>query len=64
MFHKTAVKCVLMFVDYDECAVNNGNCQQLCYNLIPGHQCDCLEGYTLDEDGQTCKGLFQITCAF
>ena len=55
-FYKTSVIHVLMFVDYDECAVNNGDCQQLCNNLIPGHRCDCLEGYTLDGGGGTCNG--------
>ena len=56
MLYKTSVTRVLMSVDYDECAVNNGDCQQLCYNLIPGHQCGCLEGYTLNRNGQTCNG--------
>ena len=56
MLYKISVIRVMMFVDYDECAVNNGDCQQLCDNLIPGRRCDCLEGYALDEDGQTCNG--------
>ena len=56
MLYKISVTHVLMSVDYDECAVNNGDCQQLCYNLIPGRQCDCLEGYTLNGNGQTCNG--------
>ena len=48
------------FIDYNECVVNNGDCDQLCYNLIPGHQCGCEDGYVLQEDNQTCTGYYEI----
>ncbi|XP_013393617.1 sushi, von Willebrand factor type A, EGF and pentraxin domain-containing protein 1 [Lingula anatina] len=42
-------------VDIDECAVNNGNCDQRCENLPGRHMCSCtIPGYVLDNDGKTC----------
>ena len=35
---------------------NNGGCQQLCVNELPGFVCDCRAGYTLDMDGFNCSG--------
>jgi len=37
--------------------VDNGNCSHNCTNLIPGHQCSCLDGFILDsDDNRTCSG--------
>ena len=47
---------LLLFSDYNECVVSNGGCEQLCFNLIPGHQCGCHDGFELHENGQTCNG--------
>jgi deleted-in-malignant-brain-tumors protein 1 len=44
--------------DYNECLVDNGNCSQICSNLIPGHQCSCIDGYELDDDQRNCSGIF------
>ena len=46
----------LLISDYDECVDDNGGCEQLCINLIPGHMCDCYGGYNLGDDGQSCNG--------
>ena len=40
--------------DFNECVVNNGGCDQICINTIPGHWCDCNDGYSLDNDNITC----------
>lgn len=45
-----------MTVDEDQCAENNGGCQQNCLNEIPGYNCSCEPGYTLNEDGFSCDG--------
>ena len=45
-----------LYTDYNECLVNNGNCSHNCTNLIPGHQCSCLDGFILDRDNRTWKG--------
>ena len=34
--------------DDNECARNNGNCQQLCVNTPGSFRCECREGYTAD----------------
>ncbi|KFB52683.1 AGAP003702-PA-like protein [Anopheles sinensis] len=43
------------FTDIDECAVNNGGCQQECKNTIGSYLCSCRNGYTLHDNGHDCK---------
>ena len=40
--------------DYNECAIDNGGCDQICINTIMGQKCECDEGYSLDSDGSSC----------
>ena len=42
--------------DIDECAVNNGGCDQNCTNTEGSFYCSCQMGYNLNEDGRTCDG--------
>lgn len=35
---------------------DNGGCEHICHNMIPGHACECRAGYTLQDDG-TCTGV-------
>ncbi|XP_052891850.1 tolloid-like protein 1 [Anopheles moucheti] len=43
------------FTDIDECAVNNGGCQQECKNTVGSYVCSCRNGYTLHDNGHDCK---------
>ncbi len=43
-------------LDIDQCMTDNGNCQQICNNTLPGFLCDCRDGYALNSDGYTCDG--------
>nr|AID23683.1 tolloid [Hofstenia miamia] len=43
------------FSDYDECKINNGGCQQICKNTPVSRNCSCQPGYTLHQDGKSCK---------
>ncbi len=44
-------------LDVDECGgVDNGGCDQLCYNSHGSSWCECRAGWTLDPDGKTCRG--------
>ena len=45
---------IILSTDYNECVNNNGGCDQICINTIPGHHCDCYDGFTLDSDNITC----------
>ena len=47
--------------DYNECAINNGGCEQICINTIMGQKCGCDEGYSLDSDGASCIANAQCT---
>lgn len=42
--------------DVDECAKNNGNCDQMCENSPGSYQCKCRSGFSLDADKHTCNG--------
>lgn len=43
-----------MFIDVDECLVDNGNCSDICINTIPHYHCDCTDGDELDATGFSC----------
>ena len=45
-----------LFLDIDQCTNNNGGCQQICTNLLPGYACSCYSGFVLTDDGITCSG--------
>ena len=44
------------FIDINECAVNNGNCQHNCINTAGSYYCKCKTGYQLQPDKHGCKG--------
>jgi len=53
--------CLISVVvsDKDECAVNNGGCQQVCKNTVGSYQCSCQNGFTLHANKHDCKeGIF------
>ena len=56
------IRCVselqflFFLLDTNECASNNGGCDQNCFNQIASYYCTCNEGYTLDGDKHTCNG--------
>ena len=43
--------------DINECA-NSNPCEQNCINTDGGYNCSCKNGYTLNEDGYSCNGIF------
>ena len=48
-------QAVLKTADENECEAGTSGCEQLCIDLVPGFECDCEAGYTLDKtDGTSC----------
>ena len=43
-----------MHADVNECAVNNGGCQQMCNDSTPGYSCNCYSGYMPAANGLNC----------
>jgi len=55
----------IIFLDVqsnNSCAVNNGDCDQLC-NVTSNNTsyCSCFEGYRLSSDGKSCTGECYMT---
>ena len=46
----------MSFTDYNMCRLNNGGCSHLCINNEGHDECQCRDGYKLNEDGKTCTG--------
>ena len=47
------------FIDVNECAVNNGGCDQVCTNTQGSYQCGCNPGY--NKTGHQCHGMFTVS---
>lgn len=58
IFH---MKHDILFVDINECGVNNGNCSHICVNEIPFYHCDCPSDGQLDPTNRTC--IFNANCS-
>ena len=53
-----------MYVDINECLVDNGGCEFSCTNLEGinnttglGYQCECDNGYQLAPNNHDCEGM-------
>lgn len=53
-------QCISMFIDIDECTIDNGGCQQICHNVEGSRACDCEDGYTRDDNLITCTGELEL----
>ncbi|XP_071940998.1 mucin-like protein [Antedon mediterranea] len=47
------IKCY----DIDECQTTQHDCEQSCTNSSPGFECDCYDGYRLQQVSGTCVGM-------
>ena len=47
--------------DINECAANNGGCEDICINGIGSFRCQCGHGHVLDYNGRTCSGIIKET---
>ena len=49
-------------LDFDECQSNQTNsCSQLCINVPGSYSCACQNGYSLNDDKESCDGTYDIT---
>ncbi|GIY55955.1 tolloid-like protein 1 [Caerostris extrusa] len=53
--HQLIPLCQSRLNDQDECASNNGGCQQICKNTVGSYQCSCHNGFILHPNGHDCK---------
>ena len=56
-FNGTALYSSILILDVDECATENGGCNQVCDNTLGNYTCSCnIPGFEVGEDGHTCYG--------
>jgi hypothetical protein len=48
-------------LDFDECGVDNGGCEQICTNTIGSFNCTCNAGFELAYDRRTCNDIDECT---
>ena len=46
---------IIIHIDIDECATDNGGCQNTCTNTAGGFYCSCDDGFEL-ENTFSCPG--------
>ncbi len=56
--HSTAcnIRLSFIYIDVNECFINNGGCQHNCTNTEGNSSCSCNTGYSLDSNGFNCTG--------
>ena len=42
--------------DINECAYQNGGCEEICVDTVGSYYCRCPPGLELSDDGKTCNG--------
>ena len=43
-----------IYIDVNECKVNNGECEDICVNERGTYHCECKKGFELTADKKTC----------
>lgn len=43
-----------MFLDIDECLLDNGGCQEECVNSEGAYHCMCENGFLIDSEDKKC----------
>ncbi len=44
----------------NQCLTNNGGCDHICTNELPGFSCSCRPGYQLQTDNKKCLGKYSL----
>lgn len=52
----TITTCRFLYIDTDECSLDEDVCGQICTNTDGGFFCSCENGYLLENDSRTCEG--------
>lgn len=58
MFMICVFLCGFVYIDIDECKLQNGGCSHTCTNSPGGHTCHCLPPLLLDIDNLNCRSKF------
>lgn len=51
------ISMVWFLIDIKECSEGLHNCTQRCEEFEGGFSCACFEGYKLENDSVSCKGI-------
>ena len=53
-----SAQLIICFADIDECTTDNGGCEHDCLNTAGSYECQCRDGYILDENKKSCAGPY------
>ena len=48
---------IVLYLDVNECTVDNGGCEDTCVNTFGSFHCECGDGLKLSSNNKTCQGL-------
>ena len=46
--------------DINECDTDNGGCEHNCTNTPGSYQCQCWEGYEMNNNEKNCTGIMRL----
>ena len=46
-----------LYLDVNECTVDNGGCEGTCVNTFGSFHCECGDGLKISSNNKTCQGL-------
>ena len=47
-------------IDINECDTDNGGCEHNCTNTLGSYQCQCREGYEMNNNEKNCTGIMRL----
>ena len=53
---------LLRTLDVGECLMGIHNCSQGCIERMGGFECECDDGYNLEDNGVSCEGINSVIC--
>ena len=57
IYKSHCINVLELLIDFNECSISNGGCEEICINTDGSFICSCHQGYMLRDDNRTCTGI-------